>query len=108
MRIADWLWSPSLTRIFTVVGAMALSPAWREHRPVSPAPPRPALSEPALSPDSREIAFVSGGYIWTVPVGGGEARLLVSHAAYDSRPLYSPDGTLLAYQSTRTGNGDIY
>ena len=39
---------------------------------------------------------------------GGEAHLLVSHPAYDSRPLYSPDGTKLAFLSTRTGNGDIY
>ncbi|MFI5229254.1 MAG: DPP IV N-terminal domain-containing protein, partial [Gemmatimonadales bacterium] len=70
--------------------------------------PKPAFSEPALSPDRREIAFVSGGDIWTVPATGGEARLLVAHAAYDSRPLYSPDGTRLAFMSTRTGNGDVY
>ena len=66
------------------------------------------MSEPAISPDHREIAFVSGGDIWTVAAAGGEARILVSHAAYDSRPLYSPDGTRLAFMSTRTGNGDIY
>jgi len=70
--------------------------------------PRAALSEPAVSPDHREIAFVAGGDIWTAPAAGGEARLLVSHAAYESRPLYSPDGTRLAFTSTRTGNGDIY
>ena len=69
---------------------------------------KPAFSEPAISPDRREIAFVSGGDIWTVPSAGGEARLLVAHPAYDSRPLYSPDGTRLAFMSTRTGNGDIY
>jgi Tol biopolymer transport system component len=74
----------------------------------APAAPRTSLSEPSLSPDRREIAFVAGGDIWTVPLTGGEARLLVSHAAYDSRPLYSPDGTRLAFMSTRTGNGDIY
>ena len=75
---------------------------------LAPVAAKPALSEPALSPDRREIAFVAGGDIWTVPAAGGEARLLVSHPAYDSRPLYSPDGTRLAFQSTRTGNGDIY
>lgn len=74
----------------------------------APIAPMSAMSEPALSPDRREIAFVSGGDIWTVPAAGGEARLLVSHPAYDSRPLYSPDGTKLAFMSTRTGNGDIY
>src|SRR5215472_11978768 len=68
----------------------------------------PYFTEPAISPEHSEIAFVSGGDIWTVPAAGGEARLLVSHPATESRPLYSPDGTRLAFMSTRTGGGDIY
>ncbi len=68
----------------------------------------PSLSQPALSPDGREIAFVSGGDIWSVPAEGGEAHLLVSNPATESRPLWSPDGSRLAFVSTRTGNGDIY
>lgn len=68
----------------------------------------PSLSEPALSPDRSEIAFISGGDIWTVPAKGGVARLLVSHPATESRPLYSPDGKHLAFTSMRTGGGDIY
>ncbi|HEX9163050.1 MAG TPA: S41 family peptidase [Thermoanaerobaculia bacterium] len=68
----------------------------------------PALSEPGISPEGREVAFVAGGDIWTVPTGGGEARLLVSDAAMEIRPLYSPDGKMLAFTSTRTGNGDVY
>lgn len=69
---------------------------------------KPSLSEPAISPDGHEIAFVSGGDIWTVLAGGGEAHLLVSHPATESRPLYSPDGSQLAFVSTRTGGGNIY
>src|SRR5262249_26292239 len=68
----------------------------------------PYCTEPSVSPGGSEIAFASGGDIWTAPVGGGEARLLVSHPASESRPLYSPDGKRLAFVSTRTGNGDIY
>lgn len=67
-----------------------------------------SLSDPAISPDGKEIAFASGGDIWTVPSSGGEARLLVTDPANESRPLYSPDGAKLAFVSTRTGNGDIY
>jgi tricorn protease len=70
--------------------------------------PRSALSDPSLSPDGREIAFVAGGDIWTVPTAGGVARLLVAHPATESRPLFSPDGRALAFVSTRTGGGDIY
>ena len=68
----------------------------------------PSLAEPSLSPDRSEIAFESGGDIWTVSSQGGVAHLLVSDPAFDHRPLYSPDGTRLAFVSTRTGNGDIY
>src|SRR5215468_9428098 len=70
--------------------------------------PKVSFSDPALSPNRSEIAFVSGGDIWTVPATGGEAHLLVSHPATESRPMYSPDGHQLAFGSTRTGNGDIY
>lgn len=72
------------------------------------APAIPPFSEPGISPDHSEIAFVSGGDIWTVPSAGGTARLLVSFGGTQSRPLYSPDGKKLAFTSSRTGNGDVY
>lgn len=94
---------------FVVALSLVVIPPLANRPPVAaPAPAKAAFSEPSFSPDRREIAFVSGGDIWTVPAAGGEARLLVAHAAYDSRPLYSPDGARLAFQSTRTGNGDLY
>jgi tricorn protease len=68
----------------------------------------PSFAEPGISPDGATIAFVSGGDIWEVPARGGDARLLVSHPATESRPLFSPDGKRLAFTSTRTGNGDVY
>jgi len=74
----------------------------------SSAAPKPYFTDPAISPDGSEIAFSSGGDIWTVPAAGGEAHLLVSHPATEAKPLYSPDGKRLAFMSTRTGNGDIY
>lgn len=69
---------------------------------------RPSFAEPSIAPDRQEVAFVSGGDIWTVPLAGGEARLLVSSPTSESRPLYSPDGTRLAFISNRTGNDDIF
>jgi Tol biopolymer transport system component/C-terminal processing protease CtpA/Prc len=85
--------------------ASALGPASAQRAAVTPLP---SFAEPGISPDGATIAFVSGGDIWEVPSRGGDARLLVSHPATESRPLYSPDGKWLAFTSTRTGNGDIY
>ncbi|MBA3950158.1 MAG: PD40 domain-containing protein, partial [Acidobacteria bacterium] len=73
-----------------------------------PSAPVASYAEPGISPDGREIAFVSGGDIWTVPAEGGDARLLVAHEAEETRPLFAPEGRRLAFVSKRTGGGDIY
>ena len=73
-----------------------------------PALDRPAFAEPSLSPDGSLIAFASGGDIWEVAASGGVARLLVTDGATEGRPLYSPDGTRLAFTSTRGGSQNIY
>ncbi|HXE30359.1 MAG TPA: S41 family peptidase [Terriglobales bacterium] len=92
------------------VAFLASGCLWAQTSSSTPAVPAPehALSQPALSPDGSQIAFVAGSAIWTVPASGGAARLLISSASTESRPLYSPDGKWLAFDSTRTGNGDIY
>lgn len=68
----------------------------------------PSFYEPGIAPDGTEIAFVSGGDIWTVSAEGGAARLLIAHSAHESRPLYSPDGNHLAFNSNRNGGLDIF
>jgi tricorn protease len=60
----------------------------------------PLLIEPSIAPDASEIAFASGGDIWVSPLSGGPARRLVSGAFEESRPIFSPDGTKLAFVST--------
>lgn len=91
------------------VSAMCLHAQGKiEHAPEKTITAKPYYADPAISPDGQEIAFASGGDIWTVPSKGGEARLLISHPDNDSRPVYSPDGRYVAFNSTRTGNGDIY
>lgn len=99
-----WLRVFVLLILTAAVGASA-----QARRPTADEPaPLASFAEPAISPDRSEIAFVSGGDIWTVPAAGGDARLLVSHEANESRPCYSPDGKSLAFVSDRSGGGDIY
>ena len=63
---------------------------------------------PAPSPDGSEIAFSWQGDIWLVPAQGGEARRLTAHPAADRFPVWSPDGSLIAFESWRYGNGDVF
>ncbi len=91
--------------VFLVVGAIGVLCLSARGSAQAPAY---SAAEPGISPDGSEIAFVSGGDIWTVPSGGGDARLLIAHDATERRPLYSPDGRHLAFMSTRSGGGDIY
>ncbi len=89
------------------LAAVALCLSLAGVRPAS-AQGLPSFYEPGIAPDGSEIAFVSGGDIWTVPAAGGAARLLVAHSAHESRPLYSPDGRRLAFNSNRNGGLDIF
>jgi Tol biopolymer transport system component/predicted Ser/Thr protein kinase len=62
--------------------------------------------EPAFSPDGRQICYRSeqdGGGIWTVPVSGGEPKLLMRGGR---RPRYSPDGKWIASWTGLPGIGD--
>lgn len=67
-------------------------------------------SDPQLSPDGRTVAFTltqanretdkDRSSIWTMPVAGGAPRRLTTGDA-DAQPRWSPDGTRLAFLSSR-------
>lgn len=62
----------------------------------------------AISPDGKSIAFCYKGDIYTVDSKGGEAKQLTTHSAYDTAPVWSPDGKKLAFASDREGSLDVY
>lgn len=63
---------------------------------------------PAISPNGQQIAFTYKGDIFIVSTQGGEARQLTTNAAYDKQPVWSPDGSKIAFASDREGSMDIY
>ena len=65
----------------------------------------PLAQQPSLSKTS--IAFQYGGYVWTVPREGGEARQLTT-GGHEAAPIFSPDGTQIAFTAQYDGNTDVY
>jgi dipeptidyl aminopeptidase/acylaminoacyl peptidase len=63
---------------------------------------------PAISPDGARVAFTSDGAVMIAPIDGGwAARRLFFDRGQDSDLRWSPDGSALAFVSTRTDHSFI-
>ncbi len=75
------------------------------------------INEPQISPDGRWVAFVrrgvdlfKNGYvdnIWLAPIEGGKP-IQLTRSGKDKTPRWSPDGTQLAFVSSRGEKSQIY
>ena len=65
------------------------------------------ILQPAISPDGTEIAFSFQGDIWKISSDGGRADRLTIHEAYETNPVWVSQ-EIIAFQSDRFGNADIY
>jgi tricorn protease len=56
----------------------------------------------------NKIVFVAEGDIWTVPLAGGLAQRLTTHAELERFPKFSPDGKTIAYTASYEGPSEVY
>jgi tricorn protease len=64
------------------------------------------LRNPSLSQD--RIAFLYADDVWTVSREGGAAERLTSNGQVNAGPIYSPDGSWIAFSAHLNGNSDAY
>lgn len=84
----------AMAAVAAAMSAGAVTPMW--------------LRDVKISPKGDRVAFTYRGDIYTVPVTGGKATRLTSQPSYESVPVWSPDGAMIAFASDRNGNDDIY
>src|SRR6516165_1094693 len=70
------------------------------------AEPRQIFSWPAVS--AGQIAFGYAGDLWVVERTGGTPRRLTAGAGLESHPVFSPDGSQVAFAGEYEGNLDVY
>lgn len=61
-----------------------------------------------VSPDGNEIVFDLLGDIYSIPVNGGEAKLLRGGHAFEVQPRFSPDGKKILFTSDAGGGDNIW
>ncbi len=103
----------ALAIVVTIASGLA---AWSATRAGPPAPRPPMaifdlhlpadcfmnrLHAPAVSPDSRYLAFTACGALWVRALSGTTARRLPINATAYSAPFWSPDSTSIGFVANR-------
>lgn len=64
------------------------------------------LRDPALS--DANIAFVYAGDLWIADRNGANPKRLTSSPVNETNPVFSPDGSMIAYTANYENNNDVY
>ncbi len=62
--------------------------------------------KPAIN--QTQVVFSYAGDLWTVSRKGGDATRLTAGAGIETDPIFSPDGTQIAFSGEYDGNRDVY
>ncbi|HUC52559.1 MAG TPA: PDZ domain-containing protein [Candidatus Cybelea sp.] len=65
----------------------------------------PLVHSPTVS--KTLVVFAYGGYLWSVPRDGGDARQLTT-GGHEGLPVVSPDGKWIAFTGQYDGNVDVF
>ncbi|HEY3706590.1 MAG TPA: PDZ domain-containing protein [Terracidiphilus sp.] len=98
MRLPRWFDSVCLAVLSLTIG-VPLQPAHAADKPH-------IFQHPALSKDL--ICFGYAGDLWTVPRGGGKAARLTTGTGIETAPVFSPDGSTIAFTGDYDGNTDVF
>jgi len=64
------------------------------------------LSQPAVS--ANHIAFIYAEDLWVANLDGSQPKRLTIDEGVESNPMFSPDGSLIAFSAQYDGNTDVY
>ncbi len=91
------LWLALTFGVFLPVSPVHAEPDLRDTR---------LLSQPAVS--ARHVAFLYANNLWIADLDGSNVRRLTSTVGSVTNPVFSPDGSLLAFSAQYDGNTDVY
>jgi mono/diheme cytochrome c family protein len=73
-----------------------------------------SYTQASFSPDGSRLAVIKRDLdadtqdVWTFEVGNGKSRAITSGSSQNSAPVWSPDGTSIAYVSVRDNTHGLY
>jgi dipeptidyl aminopeptidase/acylaminoacyl peptidase len=100
-------WGPGTERDFWAADVTANAPSRPGGSGVHQIAPLVGRSDPAVSPDWRQMAYVSKKQIWVVPLSGGRPVQLTKEEGKYSRLNWSPDSKQIAFIVEHNDQDDI-